>query len=930
MAEELRTQPLTIQERILLHLSAHGGARESYAVPRAVTQAGIAAALQIRVAHTSREVRKLVEAGLADERDAAVEGGRRHQKAYFLAPAGLQVAQKLRAQAGPMAEALASLMAPGGRAPVQVERERPALRYFFGRSEELEAAHKILDSRGVLVVLGIAGIGKSTLGAKLFEEARAGRSCVWTTLHEYDTPVSVLGPLARALALRGHPRLELLTKREAAVDLPRAKETLLADVAHESIVAFFDDAQAASPEALQALRILREVACEHPGAFKLVLLSRTRPPIYDARDVTLRKTVGEVDLRGLRREDALALLSATDRPVDGEAVLSATGGHPLFIELMRDADQGVPEGTVDRREIDRFLQEQIFSKLTRGEREALRRIAFLRRPVDPRMLLSPPSSLADVLTLEGRSLVRRDAQGRVLAHEAVRDFVRRTLTEEEERDIGHAAYRGLLAEVEQANQRDDPAYAVALLEDAMALAPEGDVPGLLVRLGGFHLAVAQYNEAAARLEQALKVIQHTKAAPLEGLAQFLLGAVHSEAGHAETARKHLDAAAGAMDRPLPTLEPERARLYLEYAKWETRYGRADNAREWVEKGLKVGQLLKHDFILADAQMLLSHLTPARESAEHLARCIEIAKAREFSPMLSLAYTTDSWHLVDLFGDTQKALEQAAEGLKIAQRLGNRVLNGLAHAALAKAHWRSGDLDKAIAEARLGMETAEKSYTERIVPVALLSTLLTEGGHFQEGEEMARQLLQAAEKYGSPTELLAARRSLARALDVQGRYEEAIPLLETCHQVYVEMRLSCDAPNHIATLDRLIRMEVARGNLKRANEWFEAAKLRLPEVDSPVGGALQNMAFAHLRQVEAPAMAAAYYWHSAETWRKLKWRLLELKMLVDCANALEGAQRQGEQPPKGIAPPEAIEGRIGELMAELGVPRPSPLRGSPLL
>ncbi len=610
MAEAPRSQPLTIQERILLHLSAHGGAREAYAVPREVTQAGIAATLQIRVAHASREVRKLVESGLAEERDAAVEGGRRHQKAYFLGPAGAQAALKLRAEVGPLGVPSAPALSAGARAPVQVERERPTLRYFFGRLEELEAAHKILDARGVLVIIGIAGIGKSTLGAKLFEEARAARSCVWTTLHEYDTPVSVLAPVARALALRGHPRLELLTKREAVADLPRAKETLLADVARESLVAFFDDAQAASPEALQALRILREVACEHPKAFKLVLLSRTRPPIYDARDVTLRKTVGEVELRGLRREDALALLSVADHPVDGDAVLTATGGHPLFIELMRDAGPGAPPGTVDRREIDRFLQDQIFSKLSRGEREALRRIAFLRRPVDPRVLLTPPASLADVLTLESRSLVRRDAQGRVLAHEAVRDFVRRTLTEEEERDIGAAAYRGVLVEVEQANRRDDPSYAVALLEDAMALAPEGDVPGLLVRLGGFHLAVAQYNEAAARLEQALQVIERTKAVPLEGLAQFLLGAVHSEAGHAATARAHLDAAAKAMDRPLPTLEPERARLYLEYAKWETRYGRAAEAREWVEKGLKVGQALKHDFILADAQMLLSHSAPA--------------------------------------------------------------------------------------------------------------------------------------------------------------------------------------------------------------------------------------------------------------------------------------------------------------------------------
>jgi len=228
-----------------------------------------------------------------------------------------------------------------------------------------------------------------------------------------------------------------------------------------------------------------------------------------------------------------------------------------------------------------------------------------------------------------------------------------------------------------------------------------------------------------------------------------------------------------------------------------------------------------------------------------------------------------------------------------------------------------------------METAEKSVTERIVPMALLSTLATESGDAQEGEALARELLQVAEKYGSPTEVLAAKRALARALDVQGRYSEAVPLLETCHHVYEAMGLSCDAPNHMATLDRLIRMEVARGNPERAREWFEAVKQRLPEVDSPVGGAFQSMASAHLRQLEAPASAALSYWQSAEIWRKLKWPLLELKMLVDCQNAVALSAGKGEGHPQGVPEKERIESRVAELSAELKVPRPAPVAGAPL-
>lgn len=933
MGDPNRASTLTIQERIMLHLQGHARQREDYAVPRAVTQSGIAEALAIRVAHASREVRKLVDGELAEERDAAVEGSKRHQKAYFLTAAGLQAAAALRQELGPEAAAAVVAHAATPRAaeegPVHVLREFPKLRYFFGRAQELEGARKLLETRGVLVVLGIAGIGKSTFGARLQEELAGTRSTVWYQIHEYDTPASVLAPVARLLALLGRPKLELLTKRDAAVDLPQAKEVLMEGVVGLKVAVFIDDPQVAPPEALQALRVLREVAASQPEALKLIFLARMRPPIYDGRDVKLRKTVGELELAGLSREDVGLLLGAGDRPRDPGAVYDTTGGHPLFIELVRDAAGEGSSAGPDRRQIDRFLQDQIYSKLDRGEREALRRVVFVRRPVDPRVLLAPPATFESLLTLESRSLVRRDAAGRVTVHESIRDFVRRTLSEEEEQELSSSAYRALMGEVEVANRRDDPLYAIALLEDALRLAPEEEEVPLLVRLGGFHLAVAQYNQAAFRLEQASALMAGKPDMPSQGITRLLLGAVHSEAGHPDVAAQWLEGARELMEGPLAQVGPERGRVYLELAKWQVRYGTAAKARAWIDQAMQVGKALQHPFIIAEGEMLLSHVTPAREGLEHLERAVELAAANEFSPLLSLAHTTLSWHLVDLFGETDRAVRHANDGLEIATTLGNRVLIGGAHAALAKAHWRSGDLKAAQEHARRGMETAEKNFTERIVPMALVSTLLSEAGSAPEGERMARELLEAAEKYGSPMEVLSARRSLARALDVQGRYEEAIPLLTLCHETYGQMALSCDAPNHIAILDRMIRMEVIRGNREAARRWFDAAKARLPEVDSPIGGALQAMAFAHLRQVEDPALSASYYWRAAETWRKVGWRMLELKMLVDCSNVVAEVAKAGKGQPDGVPGSAEIEGRIGQLTEELSVPRPSPLTGSTL-
>ncbi|MDH7509111.1 MAG: hypothetical protein QHH00_06910 [Methanomassiliicoccales archaeon] len=88
--------PLTVAERIVLHLSQFSKFQDEYDVPMEVSQDGIASAIRISRAHAAIELKKLKETSEVIERLAHVRMGKTKRKVYFLTPKGEERAQKIR------------------------------------------------------------------------------------------------------------------------------------------------------------------------------------------------------------------------------------------------------------------------------------------------------------------------------------------------------------------------------------------------------------------------------------------------------------------------------------------------------------------------------------------------------------------------------------------------------------------------------------------------------------------------------------------------------------------------------------------------------------------------------------------------------------------------------------------------------------------
>ena len=91
--------PVTIGERIVLHLAQFSKFKDDFDAPIDVSQDGIAEALRISRAHAAIELKKLKESVLVEERIAHIRRGNTKRKVYYLNKAGEDKANSLRAYA---------------------------------------------------------------------------------------------------------------------------------------------------------------------------------------------------------------------------------------------------------------------------------------------------------------------------------------------------------------------------------------------------------------------------------------------------------------------------------------------------------------------------------------------------------------------------------------------------------------------------------------------------------------------------------------------------------------------------------------------------------------------------------------------------------------------------------------------------------------
>lgn len=409
---------LTVREKVILHILSYHRFIYDADAPAAATQEGIAEAVDVGRNNISKTVNALAKDGLVEIHTKHVKGFPTVKKVYFLTPVGFQAALDLKAEIesipikvtdfdGKVHKDIVGKLGvylPGRytflemvmgvehgkfdcasfhESRIKAERRyvdytdrKPAVRNFYGRSEEMKLLSQFINSKTakVMVVVGIPGMGKTTLIAKFVQDIRDERNLFWYRVHEWVTLKLLLAPLAEFLSQLGRKGLESYLSRNDVPQVGEVTVLLETELKDLSAVIVLDDVQKADPSVDAFLSAIVAVLENLPQVY-VICTSREIPSFY-SRTAVFKGSVVELMLDGLDKESSFRLLRSRDISEKGLMdIYLATKGHPLFLELVDN-----PRSALGKN-VRMFIEQEVLSKLDFTERRILEVASIFRYPV---------------------------------------------------------------------------------------------------------------------------------------------------------------------------------------------------------------------------------------------------------------------------------------------------------------------------------------------------------------------------------------------------------------------------------------------------------------------------------------------------------------------------------------------------------------------
>jgi DNA-binding MarR family transcriptional regulator len=363
---------LSVNDRVLLHLSRFATDIPPEEYPPETAQTGIASAVGISRTHVPRAVKGLIKDGLVNEVTARVKGHERRMNVYAVTAEGMRRAEeiwrvaleisfpvassgKTVTMSGKDIEALVgrkralavvSQMRNGvvaidetRRAPVRDLGNAPSVREFFGRDAELDFMEAFMESDSrMLVVLGNRGYGISSLARKFVDE-QEDQDVLWTTLERTTTTDSL--------------RKRLIDFGKRLGKNPARFEDVFQQ---ENLLLVFDDYHSVSEEVVEFFSTVATIG----GETKTVITAREETPAYNwfyHKELVDSKVVQELRIRGLDEASAKRLIGNPNIEADAfRRIMSMTRGQPVLLKLLGERDlPGLKANTVLTAEELRYM-----------------------------------------------------------------------------------------------------------------------------------------------------------------------------------------------------------------------------------------------------------------------------------------------------------------------------------------------------------------------------------------------------------------------------------------------------------------------------------------------------------------------------------------------------------------------------------------------
>lgn len=313
----------------------------------------------------------------------------------------------------------------------------PKIRGFVGREDELRHISNDFQNSPVVIIEGLAGIGKSTLATKYIREnINDLKNAFWIECHNDTSLEDIL------MAFADYARRNSDEEISNAVNEERPTSdrihSLIEVLEHRKGILCLDAFEYADGPSIAIL--IKEIL-QHAQYMKVLICTRERPKSFTG----IMSDLEEVPLKGLQKEDSIELLKTELRKKEKEDALDVTfeeiakktEGHPfaikLFVPLVCNYNISAKELLSDSPEFGQTLEEnwlsKIFIRLSDDEREMLERFSIFTEPVkrDGIRFVYPSEDWSSHLQkLQDKFLINFN-QDQFYTHALIREFCMRKL-----------------------------------------------------------------------------------------------------------------------------------------------------------------------------------------------------------------------------------------------------------------------------------------------------------------------------------------------------------------------------------------------------------------------------------------------------------------------------------------------------------------------
>jgi tetratricopeptide (TPR) repeat protein/pimeloyl-ACP methyl ester carboxylesterase len=710
----------------------------------------------------------------------------------------------------------------------------PAVGIFLDRKEILTRVMEFLNdqTRKLVVIAGLPGIGKSALAAKAAQDSAPHfKDVFWMTCSRERSTVDVLlGQLYSFLERNGDESLRGLWNAPPPDLLPAKVDALVEALNRNTYLLIFDEFASWLDEQLQVKnpdlrRVLHGLVSS--AHLSKILLITERKPFFDPQSSPIPPGVMQnEELFGLEEADGISLLKQYLPSEDEnllQRIVQTCGANPRMLNWFGYL---VASGRQDAKtllasegiELSWKLLSGTMEDLTEESREALERLSIFRRPLTKKDLdhlhVSFQKALVPLLDRFLATWYHQDNS--VLLAEPAKTFVRGRLGPERLRRL-HLEAVGFYAAKQSAAQPSTFRDVLPVLEKAYHLAEIGQGQESADAFLGVAKSLTEWGYLDLVQDEVGRVLETIKADPLRrARCLWTLAEV-------QDLRSEYPAALNLFHESLQAFET--VQNYEGVARCRWRVGRVRNAlgdlsaaledfRVCIEicdqrkmTGPKAAALLDQAWTLAqqgDRDQALALMEPSLElatnsgdfqtqasasrqigwilwdyrretekSRECYRRSLEIGTSHGLLKELGAVHG-DLGYLHTQWGDSQAAEESCRTAIKIREALGDQ------H-GLASAYLNLGlvfQTRKAYAEESRCYNESLGIYRRLKVPSGEAEVLLRQGiawreqAQFGESEKTLKQALGVVQSHGLKLTLGDVLHQLGRTLLLAGRNEEA--------------------------------------------------------------------------------------------------------------------------------------------------------------